>query len=72
MISRAFTFFALLMSIAAFVVAVMAYQQAGGDLEELRQVVHRTRRETAKALDRIGHLVRGNQQGETEDVRKSK
>ncbi len=72
MIWRAMTFFALLISIAAFAIAIMAYQQAGGDLEQLRQIVHSTRRETANTLNRIGHLVRGYQQEGAEDVRKGK
>lgn len=66
MIWRALTFFALLMSIAAFVIAIMAYRQAGGDIREqietLQQIVQSSRQETANALDRIEQFVRGYQE----------
>lgn len=65
MVWRVLTFFALIISIAALVMAVMAYQRAGGDLmirqrvESLHQVVQSARQETANALDRLEKLVRG-------------
>lgn len=65
MIWRAMTFFALLISLAALLIAVMAYQRAGGDLK-LQQMMQSTRQETANALDRIEKFVRGyrkNQEG---------
>ncbi len=68
MIWRALTFFALLMSIAAFVIAIMAYRQAGGDIrgqiEKLQQIVQSSRQETANALDRIEKFVRGYQESQ--------
>jgi hypothetical protein len=66
MISRALTFFTLLMSMAALVIALMAYQQAGGDIrgqiEKLQQIVQSSRQETANALDRIEKFVQGYQE----------
>lgn len=75
MIWRALTFFTLLMSIAALVIATMAYQQAGGDIrgqiEKLQHMMQSSRQETANALDRIERFVRGYQQSQvgTESLR---
>ena len=71
MIWRAMTFFALLLSIAAFAIAVMAYQQAGGDLKQLRQAAETTRRGTANALDKLEDFVRGPQRRDIEAARRS-
>lgn len=63
MIWRALTFFALLMSMAALGVAVMAYQRTGGDLGTRgKEVVQSTRQETANALERLEKFVRGYMQ----------
>jgi hypothetical protein len=70
MIWRALTFLALLTSVAAFAIAVMAYQHAGGDLKQIGQLVQSTRRGTANALDKVEDFVRGHQRGRAEDVRK--
>ena len=68
MMWRVLTFFALLMSTAALVIAIMAYQQAGGDIqvqiEKLQQIVQSSRQETANALDRIEKFVRGYQESQ--------
>ncbi|MCH7895303.1 MAG: hypothetical protein ACE10F_05145 [Candidatus Methylomirabilales bacterium] len=75
MIWRALTFFSLLISMAAFVIAIKAYQLAGGDLktrggiEKLQGVVQSTRQETANALDRLEQFVRGYMQGGGEGSR---
>lgn len=66
MISRALTFFTLCMSMAALVIAIMAYQQAGGDIREqlaqLQQIVQSSRQETANAIERFEKFVRGYQE----------
>ncbi|MFQ5802067.1 MAG: hypothetical protein ACE5JQ_04120 [Candidatus Methylomirabilales bacterium] len=68
MISRALTFFTLLMSTAALVISIMAYQRAGGDIrgqiEKLQQIVQSSRQETANTLDRLEKFVRGSQEGQ--------
>ena len=69
MIWRALTFLALLTSIAAFAIAVMAYQHAGGDLKQIGQLVQSTRRGTANALDKVEAYVRGHDRRRAEDVR---
>ena len=70
MIWRALTFLALLTSVAAFAIAMMAYQHAGGDLKQIGQLVQSTRRGTANVLDKVEDVVRGHQRGRAEDVRK--
>lgn len=70
MIWRALTFLALLTSIAAFAIAVMAYQHAGGDLKQVGQFVQSTRRGTANALDKIEGFMRGHESRRAEDVQK--
>ncbi|MFQ5853747.1 MAG: hypothetical protein ACE5JU_24575 [Candidatus Binatia bacterium] len=70
MIWRALTFVALLMSMAALGVAVLAYQRVGGDLKTRgREVVQSARQETANALDRLEQFVRGYMQGGGEGSR---
>ncbi|MEE9220986.1 MAG: hypothetical protein V3U34_05620 [candidate division NC10 bacterium] len=68
MISRALTFITLLMSTAALVISLLAYQRAGGDIRaqigKLQQVVQSSRQETANALDRIEKFVRGYQESQ--------
>lgn len=70
MIWRAVTFFALLVSVASLAIAIMAYQKAGGDIQQLRHVLQSTRRGTASAIDRVQDFVRGVQQADTEETRK--
>ena len=75
MIWRALIFFTLLMSMAALVIAIMAYQQAGGDIQrqiaKLQQIVQSSRQETANALDRLEKFVRGYRESQvgTESLR---
>ncbi len=68
MISRALTFITLLMSTAALVISLLAYQRAGGDIRAqigtLQQIVQSSRQETANALDRIEKFVRGYQESQ--------
>lgn len=68
MISRALTFITLLMSTAALVISLLAYQRAGGDIRaqigRLQQIVQSSRQETANALDRIEKFVRGYQESQ--------
>ncbi|MFQ5988284.1 MAG: hypothetical protein ACE5K9_00010 [Candidatus Methylomirabilales bacterium] len=59
MMWRVLTFFALLMSTAALVIAIMAYQRAGGDFN-LQQMMQETRQESANALERLEEFVRGD------------
>ncbi len=72
MIWRAVTFFALLISVAAFAIAILAYHKAGGDIEQLRQVVRSTRRGTVNALDRLEEVVREYRQRPANDSPKEK
>lgn len=68
MIWRALAFLAFLLSIAALVIAVMAYQRAGGELkiwgqiDNPHQVIEGIRQGTANTLDRLENFVRGDQQ----------
>lgn len=61
-------FLALLISIAALVVAMMAYQRTGADIklrervETLQGALDDARQETANALDRLEELVRGSKE----------
>jgi len=61
---------ALLISVGALVIAMMAYQRTGADLklrervETLQQALDSARRETADALDRLEKLLRGAQERE--------
>lgn len=68
MISRALTFITLLMSTAALVISLLAYQRAGGDIRvqigKIQQIVQSSRQETANALDRIEKFVRGYQESQ--------
>ncbi|MCZ6481115.1 MAG: hypothetical protein ACE1Z6_09160 [Candidatus Methylomirabilales bacterium] len=68
MISRALTFITLLMSTAALVISLLAYQRAGGDIRaqigKLQQIVQSSRQETANGLDRIEKFVRGYQESQ--------
>ncbi|MEE8243180.1 MAG: hypothetical protein V3R61_06810 [candidate division NC10 bacterium] len=67
---RGTAFLALLVSIAALVIAIMAYQRTGADLklrervESLQHALDNVRRETANALDQLEELVRGSQEKE--------
>ncbi len=67
---RVTAFLALLVSIAALVIAIMAYQRTGADLklrervESLQHALDNVRRETANALDQLEELVRGSQEKE--------
>ncbi len=62
---RGIAFLALLISIAALVIAVMAYKRTGGDLnlrkrvESLQQALESARQDTANAIERLEELVRG-------------
>lgn len=59
---------ALLVSIAAIVIALMAYERTGADLklrqqvESLQQALDGARQETANALDRLEKRLRGTQE----------
>lgn len=65
---RGLAFLALLISIAALVIAIMAYQRTGADLklrervESLQEALDDARQETANALERLEELVRGSQE----------
>jgi hypothetical protein len=65
---RGLAFLALLISIAALVLAIMAYQRTGADLkmqervESLQRGLEDARRETANALGQLEKLVRGSQE----------
>ncbi|MFQ5847577.1 MAG: hypothetical protein ACE5IQ_07895 [Candidatus Methylomirabilales bacterium] len=65
---RGLAWLALLISIAALVIAVMAYQRTGTDLtlrkrvEALQQALDSARQDTANALDRLEDLVRGSKE----------
>jgi len=65
---RGLAFLALLISIAALVLATMAYQRTGAELklqervESLQQGLEDARRETANALGQLEKLVRGSQE----------
>ncbi|MEE9137583.1 MAG: hypothetical protein V3V07_03420 [candidate division NC10 bacterium] len=67
---RGTAFLALLISIAALVIAMMAYQRTGADLklrervESLQHALDNVRQETANALDQLEELVRGFQEKE--------
>ncbi len=67
---RGTAFLALLVSIAALVIAIMAYQRTGADLklrervESLQHALDNVRQETANALDQLEELVRGSQEKE--------
>lgn len=64
---RGLAFLALLISIAALVLATMAYQRTGAELklqervESLQQGLEDARQETANALGQLEKLVRGSQ-----------
>ena len=59
---------ALLVSIAAIVIALMAYERTGADLklrqqvDSLQQALDGARQETANALDRLEKRLRGTQE----------
>lgn len=63
---RGIAFLALLISIAALVIAVMAYQRTGADLklhdrvESLQDALENARKETANALDQLEEMIRGS------------
>ncbi len=65
---RGLAILALLISIAALVIATMAYQRTGADLklreqvESLQQALDNARQETANALGRLEELVRGSEE----------
>ncbi|HET7853378.1 MAG TPA: hypothetical protein VFM04_02830 [Candidatus Methylomirabilis sp.] len=65
---RGLAFLALLISIAALVLATMAYQRTGAELklqervESLQQGLEDARQETANALGQLEKLVRGSQE----------
>ncbi len=60
-------FLALLISIVALVIAVMAFKRTGGDLnlrkrvESLQQALESARQDTANAIERLEELVRGKE-----------
>ena len=64
---RGIAFLALLISIAALVIAVMAFKRTGGDLnlrkrvESLQQALESARQDTANAIERLEELVRGKE-----------
>jgi hypothetical protein len=64
---RGLAFLALLISIAALAIAIIAYQRTGAELnlrervESLQQALDNARQETAKALDQLEELVRGSE-----------
>lgn len=59
---------ALLVSITAIVIALMAYERTGADVklrqqvESLQQALDGARQETANALDRLEKRLRGTQE----------
>ena len=63
---RGIAFLALLISIAALVIAVIAYQRTGADLklrdrvESLQQALEKAREETANALNQLEEMIRGS------------
>ena len=65
---RGMAFLALLISIAALAVAIVAYRRTGAELklqervETLQQALDNARQETANALDRLEELVRGSKE----------
>ena len=65
---RGLAFLALLISIAALVLATMAYQRTGAELklqervESLQRGLEDARQETANALGQLEKLVRGSQE----------
>ncbi len=64
---RGIAFLALLISVMALIIAVMAYHRTGGDLnlrkrvESLQQAFESARQDTANALERLEELVRGKE-----------
>ncbi|MFQ5990607.1 MAG: hypothetical protein ACE5K9_11900 [Candidatus Methylomirabilales bacterium] len=67
---RGIAFLALFISIAALVIAVMAYQRTGAELklrdrvESLQQALETARKETANALDQLEEMIRGSEKRE--------
>lgn len=65
---RGLALLALFISIAALIIATMAYQRTGADLklrqqvESLQQALDNARQETANALGRLEDLVRGSEE----------
>lgn len=65
---RGLAVLALLVSIAAVVIALMAYERTGADVklraqvESLQQALDGARQETANALDRLEKRLRGPQE----------
>ena len=65
---RGLAVLALLVSIAAIVIALMAYERTGADVnlrqqvESLQQALDGARQETANALDRLEKRLRGTQE----------
>lgn len=65
---RGLAVLALLVSIAAIVIALMAYERTGADLklrqqvDSLQQALDGARQETANALDRLEKRLRGTQE----------
>ncbi len=63
---RGIAFLALLISIAALVIAVIAYQRTGAELklrdrvESLQQALENARKETADTLDQLEEMIRGS------------
>ncbi|MFQ5801359.1 MAG: hypothetical protein ACE5JQ_00510 [Candidatus Methylomirabilales bacterium] len=58
---RGLAFLALLISIVALVIAVMAFQRTGADLQ-LQQSIESLRKETANMLDRVEQVLRGSKE----------
>jgi hypothetical protein len=67
---RGLAFLALLISMAALVLATMAYQRTGADLklrervESLQRALDDARQETANALGQLEKLIRGAEKGQ--------
>ncbi len=59
---RGLAIFALLVSIVALVIAVMAYQRTGARVKVLEEAWQKARQETADALGRVEDLVRGSRE----------
>jgi len=65
---RGLAVLALLVSIAAIVIALMAYERTGADVnlrqqvDSLQQALDGARQETANALDRLEKRLRGTQE----------
>lgn len=59
---RGLAFLALLISITALVIAILAYQRTGAGMKQVQEALESARRETANALGRLEEVVRGTQE----------